>query len=105
MFVSTLRISANTDHTCINVSSIQGWHEEDGSWTPPPADWTCGLAYHTQVNISRGLPGWSPENYGPMQQGTHFIPCLFNETADFRAMQPQLTSIFGHRCAHKHIYA
>ena len=75
----------SADHTLVFVSSLQGWHEEDGSWTPPPADWTCGLAYHTQANISRGLPGWSPENYSPMKQGTHFIPCLFNETADFRA--------------------
>jgi len=60
-----------------------GWHEADGSWTPPPPD-SCGLAYHTSKGTARGLPGWSPANYGPMQQGTHFIPCLFNETNDRR---------------------
>ncbi len=70
---------------------MQGWHEQDGSWTPPPDDWSCGLAYHTQQNVSRGLPGWNPENYGPMKQGTHYIPCLFNETADFRALRPCAT--------------
>jgi hypothetical protein len=61
-------------------------HEQDGSWTPPPPGWTCGLAYHTEsTNSSRGLPGWTPEGaYGPMRQGSHFIPCLFNETTDFR---------------------
>lgn len=62
-----------------------GWHEQDGTWTPVPASWKCGLAYRTAAGkLERGLPGWSPEDYTPMHQGTHYIPCMFNETADFR---------------------
>ena len=80
------------------IACNQGWHEQDGSWTPPPDDWSCGLAYHTQRNISRGLPGWTPDNYGPMQQGTHYVPCLFNETADFRTLSLETIFTYNLTC-------
>lgn len=60
-----------------------GWHEANGSWTPPPQDWTCGLAWRTLKNGGRNPVGGLGD-YEAWGRGTHYIPCLFNESADPR---------------------
>jgi hypothetical protein len=43
----------------------------------------CGLAWRT-LQGSGAPPVGGLGVYGPWHQGTHYVPCLFNESADLR---------------------
>ena len=60
-----------------------GWHEADGTWTPVPDTWTCGLAWRTLASPFKPPVG-GLGTYGAWHFGDQYTPCLFNETGDMR---------------------